>query len=106
MNAHIANHRDGFAAGFTSITLADASDNPSQIGLGVLRLAAGETMTMAPRCETAWLLMSGSVEGTAGDLPFSFERELAVRRVRELHTRRCRHGGRDHGARRFRADCL
>ena len=74
MNPHIANHRNGFAAGFTSITLADAPDNPSQIGLAVLRMAAGETMTMAPRCETAWLLMSGSVAGTAGDLSFSFER--------------------------------
>jgi 5-deoxy-glucuronate isomerase len=74
MNAHIASHRNGFSAGFTAITLADAADNPSKIGLAVLRLAAGETMTTAARSETAWLLMSGSIAGTAGDLSFEFER--------------------------------
>jgi 5-deoxy-glucuronate isomerase len=74
MNPHIASHRDGFGAGFTVITQADAADNPSQIGLAVLRLAAGEALTASPRCETAWLLMSGSVAGTASELSFSFER--------------------------------
>ena len=74
MNAHIASHRSGFHVGFTVITLADAPDNPSEIGLAVLRLSAGETLAMAPRRETAWLLMSGAIAGTAGDLPFSFER--------------------------------
>jgi 5-deoxy-glucuronate isomerase len=75
MNAHIASHREGFGAGFTVITLADAPDNPSQIGLAVLRLSAGETLATQARCETAWLLMSGDIAGKAGDLEFSFERE-------------------------------
>jgi 5-deoxy-glucuronate isomerase len=75
MNRHIASHRNGFAAGHTAITKADAPDNPSRIGLAVLRLSAGETMTTAPRGETAWLLMSGSVAGQVGDLSFEFERQ-------------------------------
>jgi 5-deoxy-glucuronate isomerase len=74
MNSHIATHRDGFAPGLTAITRADAPDNPSAIGLAVLRLDAGETLVLTPRCETAWLLMSGSVAGSAGDLAFAFER--------------------------------
>lgn len=74
MNEHISSHRSGFAAGVTVITPADAPDNPSAIGLAVLRLAAGETRAVTPRCETAWLLMSGSVAGSAGDVQFSFDR--------------------------------
>ena len=75
MSAHISSHRGGFDAGFTVITLPDAPDNQSAIGLAVLRLAAGESLSISPRGETAWLLMSGSVAGSAGDLQFSFERE-------------------------------
>ena len=74
MSAHISSHRDGFGAGFTVITLADAPDNPSAIGLAVLRLAAGETLALAPRTETAWLLMNGAIAGKAGNLEFAFER--------------------------------
>jgi 5-deoxy-glucuronate isomerase len=75
MNAHISSHRGGFDAGFTAIALADAPDNPSAIGLAVLRLKAGETLALAPRHETAWLLMQGSIHGQAGELAFDFERE-------------------------------
>jgi 5-deoxy-glucuronate isomerase len=75
MNSHIAAHRNGFGPGFTVITLADAPDNPSAIGLAVLRLASEETMTIAPRGETAWLLMSGTITGSAGDMRFSFDRK-------------------------------
>ena len=75
MNAHIDSHRDGFPAGVTVITQPDAPDNPSEIGLAVLRLAAGETLVTAPQRETAWLLMSGAVDGQAGGLNFSFERQ-------------------------------
>ena len=66
MSAHISSHRAGFDAGLTVITLPNAPDNPSAIGLAVLRLAAGESLSVAPRGETAWLLMSGSVAGAAG----------------------------------------
>jgi len=75
MNAHIATHRNGFGAGYTVITQADSADNPAKIGLAVLRLAGGETMTTSARYETAWLLMSGSVTGHAGHLEFEFERQ-------------------------------
>jgi 5-deoxy-glucuronate isomerase len=74
MSAHIASHRNGFALGHTSITQAEAADNATQIGFSVLRLTAGETMTTAPRGETAWLLMSGIVGGKAGELSFDFTR--------------------------------
>jgi 5-deoxy-glucuronate isomerase len=75
MNEHISSHRDGFGAGFTVVTLADAPDNPSAIGLAVLRMSAGETLATAPRRETAWLLMRGSIAGQAGELQFDFEHE-------------------------------
>jgi 5-deoxy-glucuronate isomerase len=75
MNEHIASHRDGFRAGLTAITRADDADNPSAIGLAVLRLRAGESVSVQPACETAWLLMSGSVAGDAGGTAFAFERK-------------------------------
>jgi 5-deoxy-glucuronate isomerase len=74
MNAHISSHRDGFRPGITVIAAVDAPDNPAAIGLAVLRLAAGETLAMSPRAETAWLLMNGAIAGKAGDLEFEFER--------------------------------
>lgn len=74
MTAHIAAHRSGFGPGFTAITRQDAPDNASQIGMGVLRLAAGERHETKPDCETAWLLMSGKVSGRAGTETFSFAR--------------------------------
>jgi 5-deoxy-glucuronate isomerase len=75
MNALIASHRGGFGSGTTVVTRADAPDNPSGIGLAVLRLSAGETLATQARSETAWLLMSGKVSGKAGELEFAFERE-------------------------------
>lgn len=75
MSAHITANRQGFPAGFTAITRHDASDNASAIGLGVLRLAAGEAYSVTVQCETAWLLMSGKVSGTAAGTTFSLDRE-------------------------------
>jgi 5-deoxy-glucuronate isomerase len=75
MNSHIVEHRNGFSVGFTAITLADSPDNPSAIGLGVLRLASDEAVTIAPDGETAWLLMSGALSGSAGSVEFSFNRK-------------------------------
>ena len=61
MNEHMATYRDGFPVGMTQIVSHDAPDNPSQIGIAVLRLCAGERVLSIPTRETAWLLMSGMV---------------------------------------------
>jgi 5-deoxy-glucuronate isomerase len=75
MNEHISSHRAGFGPGLTQIVASGAADNPTRIGLAVQRLRAGETLELTPRVETAWLLMSGTVRGRAGDSPFEFRRE-------------------------------
>lgn len=75
MNEHIAAHRDGFAPGLTQVVRHDASDNPSRIGLAVVRLRAGEKLQQHSAGETAWLLMSGTVRGRAEQLEFAFQRE-------------------------------
>jgi len=42
--------------------------------VATVRLEAGDTISLRPESETAWLLMSGAVSGSAGELPFAFER--------------------------------
>lgn len=74
MNEHITSHRDGFAVGLTPIVASDAPDNASRIGLGVLRMRAGDRFEIQSAGETAWLLMDGSVHGVAGDCAFEFTR--------------------------------
>ena len=61
--------------GWLQIVRHDASDNPSRIGLAVVRLRAGEKLQQRPDGETAWLLMSGAVRGRAGEVEFAFQRE-------------------------------
>jgi 5-deoxy-glucuronate isomerase len=75
MSAHIAVHRSGFGPGFTAITQRDAAGDVAGIGLGVLRLAAGEHHAAKVECETAWLLMSGRISGRVGSTSFSLNRE-------------------------------
>src|SRR4051794_9810979 len=55
-------HRAGFPAGFTAVT---ALSDESGIALGVLKLAAGETLREPPEHETAWLLLGGSLDTSA-----------------------------------------
>lgn len=74
MNEHICGDRRGFAPGLSQVVRHDAADNPSRIGLAVLRLQAGERVQSQPRGETAWLLMSGSIRGRAGNTAFTFAR--------------------------------
>jgi 5-deoxy-glucuronate isomerase len=74
MNEHIAAHRDGFGFGHTSITRYDDPANASAIGMGVLRLPAGERLSMRAERETAWLLMSGQVRGTIAGGSFELAR--------------------------------
>lgn len=75
MSQHITAHRNGFASGSTRIVSHDAVDNPSGIGVSVLRLAPGETSRTTATGETAWLLMNGSIRGQAGDAAFAFDRQ-------------------------------
>ncbi len=72
--SHITAHRRGFPAGYTAVTRAADADNTTGIGFGVLRLAAGESWSVAAERETAWLLMSGSVQVRAADLEAALSR--------------------------------
>lgn len=74
MALHLKDFRDGFPMGTTLITHEDDTDDNVPITLEVVKLAAGESLALTVDKETAWLLMSGSVNGTIGDAPFSFER--------------------------------
>ncbi len=75
MNPHISSFREGFSRGCTCITRYDDRENASGIGLGVLRLQAGERVSIDPTSECAWILMQGEVRGEAGPVHFSFARE-------------------------------
>ncbi|MGH8177766.1 MAG: 5-deoxy-glucuronate isomerase [Steroidobacter sp.] len=74
MNPHIVGPRSGFEPGFTAITRLEQTGNPSGVSVGVLRLQAGERLVIAVARETAWLLMSGAVRGTAAGERFDFSR--------------------------------
>ncbi|MBV6425305.1 MAG: 5-deoxy-glucuronate isomerase [Steroidobacteraceae bacterium] len=65
--SHITAHRGGFARGFTAITQAADPANGTGLGLGVLRLGAGEEWSARVPRETAWLLMSGELRVRAGE---------------------------------------
>jgi 5-deoxy-glucuronate isomerase len=71
---HITAHRGGFPPGFTAVTRYGEADNPSGISVGVLCLRAGERVTLLAVGETAWLLMSGAVRGSAADQHFNLRR--------------------------------
>lgn len=71
---HITAHRGGFPLGVTTVTRHDDRDNPSGLGVAVLRIPRGERFTLQVEHETAWLLMAGEVLGHAGALTFRFAR--------------------------------
>ncbi|MBI4183964.1 MAG: 5-deoxy-glucuronate isomerase [Proteobacteria bacterium] len=67
MAVHLTEHRFGFGPGYTPITGLDEEEDNTGIAFGVLRLAPGEALAVAPEGETAWLLMAGRVSvGVAG----------------------------------------
>jgi len=74
VSVHITRHRDGFKPGTTSITRFDEKEHSALISLDVLKLAAGESVALTTRHETAWLLMSGIVSGSAAEQSFDFSR--------------------------------
>jgi len=75
MTIHYTDHRGGFGPGTTNITRDDEEQDNLPITLDVLKLSAGESLSLTTDRETAWLLMSGTVTGEIGGLPFSFSRE-------------------------------
>ena len=75
MTIHITEHRNGFPPGRTRITRHDESEDNVGISLDVLKLVRGETHTVTTEYETAWLLMRGSVSGSADDKTFKFSRK-------------------------------
>ena len=74
MTVHITEHRGGFAGGETQLTRHDEAEDNTGISLAVLVLARGESVQVVTGLETAWLLMRGSVHGSAGGREFSLER--------------------------------
>ena len=65
MNGPITEHRAGFGPGLTVVTRHDDPNEPTGLGLAVLKLAAGENYREVTPVETAFLLMSGSVTAAA-----------------------------------------
>ena len=69
-----SDHRDGFRPGLTRIAATDDRDTPTGIGFEVLKLRSGETHQETTPGETAWLLMSGTVEIAVGNQSAKFSR--------------------------------
>lgn len=75
MTLHITEHRNGFPDGITSITRVDEKEHNVAMSLDVWKLKQGETISIMLEHETAFLLMSGIVNGTIDGKPFNFNRE-------------------------------
>lgn len=74
MAVHVTHHRGGFRYGWTDLTTTWEKEDGTGIGVAVLRLKPGELHDVSTEAETAYLLMSGKVEGLVGDEAFGFER--------------------------------
>jgi 5-deoxy-glucuronate isomerase len=59
---HLTDHREGFPPGFTAVTTIGEPADDTGIALGVHRLAPDEVVEITTARETAWLLMSGTIE--------------------------------------------
>lgn len=68
-------HRDGFGQGLTWICDVDDPEDSTGIGVGVLKLKAGERYQAVFEQEMAWLLMTGEVEVTVNQDRASLSRE-------------------------------
>ncbi|HEY8013559.1 MAG TPA: 5-deoxy-glucuronate isomerase, partial [Dongiaceae bacterium] len=74
MKWHLTDHRSGFPQGLTEVTRFDDGEDPTRISFAVLKMASGESLSIDARHETAWMLMQGRVEATAGNASREFER--------------------------------
>jgi 5-deoxy-glucuronate isomerase len=75
MTLHITDHREGFPLGKTSITRHDEEVDNVAITFDVWKFEQGQAISLSLQQETAFLLMSGSVNGVFGELPFDFKRQ-------------------------------
>ncbi len=67
-------HREGFAPGYTPVTVANEQGDFTGISFGVLKLRAGESHVATLAGETAFLLMEGRVGGQVGGVSFELAR--------------------------------
>lgn len=74
MTNHITEHRRGFGPGYTAVTRLEDRVNTTGIAFGVLKVAEGEEVREQALHETAWLLMGGAAEVTAGNRTERFSR--------------------------------
>jgi len=74
MSLHVTKHRQGFALGTDRDHPLRDPGEPTGLSFAVLKLAAGESTRIETKHETAWLLMQGSAELTAGNQTRQFER--------------------------------
>src|ERR1019366_4562425 len=75
ISLHVTEHQRGFPLGLTEITRFDNPDEPTGLSFAVLKLSAGESTKIETSHETAWLLMQGSAELSAGNQTRRFERQ-------------------------------
>jgi len=74
MSIHITEHRSGFGLGETVVTRIGEAEDDTGIAFSVLKLKVGETVTVTPKGETAWLLMSGTLSVAVADQRARFTR--------------------------------
>jgi 5-deoxy-glucuronate isomerase len=75
MTLHLANHRDGFPIGMTWVTTVNDPEDNTGIAFGVLKLKAGEALEQTAEGETAWLLMTGAVAISIGNVSKDWKRD-------------------------------
>jgi 5-deoxy-glucuronate isomerase len=74
MSLHLTGNRGGFPLGLTEITRCEDPNEPTGLSFAVLKLKAGDSTKLETGRETAWLLMQGAAELTAGNQTQRFER--------------------------------
>ena len=79
MSLHVTGNRKGFPTGLTEVTRFEDPKEPTGISFGVLKLSAGQSTEIEAKHETAWLLMQGRAEITAGNQNRHVRAPLPVR---------------------------
>lgn len=74
MAVHVTHDRRGFRHGWTDLTTIWEEEDGTGIGVAILKLGPGELHDVSTEAETAYLLLSGKVEGLVGAETFGFER--------------------------------
>jgi 5-deoxy-glucuronate isomerase len=74
MSVHIKDHRAGFGLGETVITRIGEAEDDTGIHFSILKMKKGETRTVTPEGETAWLLMNGTLKAEVAGKTATFTR--------------------------------